>query len=208
MAIDYEFYESPAIKGKEGKSYHPRVVTFGKVTTEKLAQEIQYESSLTRADVKAVLTSLADKLADHLADGRKIHLEGIGYLSVSLRCDKEIHNHEDMKRAPVAFKAVNFRADEELKKKLRRAKMERSTIRLHSMTLTNEEIDAKLAEHFATHDTITRRQLQHLCLLRESTALRHIHRLVEEGKLRNVATLRNPVYMEVKSEESNRDEMV
>ena len=195
MAIDYEFYESPAIKGKDEKSYHPRVVTFGKVTTERLAQEIQYESSLTRADVKAVLTSLADKLADHLADGQKIHLEGIGYLSVSLQCDREIHNHEDMKRAPVAFKAVNFRADEELKKKLRRAKMERSTIRQHSMPLTDEEIDAKLDEHFATHPVITRRQFQHLCLLRDSTAHRHIRRLVEEGKLRNVNTSRNPIYM-------------
>jgi predicted histone-like DNA-binding protein len=115
MAIHYEFYESPSLDGKEKKNYHPRVVTFGKITTEQLAREIQYESSLTRADVKAVLTSLADKLAEHLAEGQKIHLEGIGYLSVSLQCDKEIHNHEDMKRAPVAFKSVNFRADEELK---------------------------------------------------------------------------------------------
>lgn len=195
MAISYEFYETPNPKKDGKKSYHPRTVSWHKVTTEKLAQEIQYESSLTRADVKAVLTSLADKLADHLADGRKIHLEGIGYLSVSLQCDREIHNHEDMKRAPVMFKAVNFRADEELKKKLRRAKMERSNIRQHSMPLTDEEIDAKLDEYFATHPVITRRQFQHLCLLRDSTAHRHIRRLLEEGKLRNVNTSRNPIYM-------------
>lgn len=195
MAISYEFYETPNPKKDGKKSYHPRTVSFHKVTTEKLAQEIQYESSLTRADVKAVLTSLADKLANHLADGQKIHLEGIGYLSVSLQCDKEIHNQEDMKRAPVSFKAVNFRADEELKKKLRRTKMERSTIRLHSMPLTDEEIDAKLAEHFATQPIITRRNFQRLCLLRDSTAHRHIRRLLEEGKLRNVNTSRNPIYM-------------
>jgi predicted histone-like DNA-binding protein len=200
MAIHYEFYESPSLDGKEKKNYHPRVVTFGKITTEQLAREIQYESSLTRADVKAVLTSLADKLAEHLAEGQKIHLEGIGYLSVSLQCDKEIHNHEDMKRAPVAFKSVNFRADEELKKKLRVAKLERSTIRPHSMPLSNEEIDAKLAEHFATQPIITRRQFQHLCLMRESTAHRHIHRLVEEGKLQNVSSSRNPVYIAGKGE--------
>lgn len=195
MAISYEFYETPNPKKDGKKSYHPRTVSWHKVTTEKLAQEIQYESSLTRADVKAVLTSLADKLANHLADGQKVHLEGIGYLSVSLQCDREIHNQEDMKRAPVMFKAVNFRADEELKKKLRRAKMERSNIRQHSMPLTDEEIDAKLDEYFATHPIITRRQFQHLCLLRDSTAHRHIRRLLEEGKLRNVNTSRNPIYM-------------
>lgn len=200
MAINYEFYESPTIESKNEKNYHPRAVTFGKVTTEQLAQEIQYESSLTRADVKAVLTSLADKLAKHLADGRKIHLEGIGYLNVSLQCKKDIHNAEEMKHAPVAFKAVNFRADEALKKKLRCAKMVRSSIRQHSMPLSNEQIDTKLAEHFATHTTITRRQFQHLCLLRDCTAHRQIRRLVEEGKLQNVATSRNPVYMFVNKE--------
>lgn len=194
MAINYEFYETPSLKDNNKKNYHPRVVTFSKVTTEQLAQEIQQECTLTRADVKAVLTSLADKLAQHLSEGRKIHLEDIGYLGVSLQCSREIHDTEDMKRAPVSFKSITFRADEGLKKKMRVAKLERSTIRPHSATLSNEQIDAKLNEYFATNTIITCRQFQSLCALRSSTAHRQINRLLEEGKLCNVSTKHNPIY--------------
>ena len=195
MAINYDFFETPNPKGDGIKTYHPRVVSFGSVSTDTLAQEIQERCTLTRADVKAVLVSLADKLAEHLSYGRKVHLEGIGYMGISLQCAREIHDEEGMKRAPVLFKNVTFRADEELKKKMRVVKMERSAIRRHSAKISEKGIDAKLTDYFKTEAVITRSQFQGLCSLCESTAHRHIKRLVEEGKLKNVASSHNPIYM-------------
>lgn len=195
MAINYEFFETPNPTGDGTKTYHPRVVSYGSISTDTLAKEIQDACTLTRADVKAVLVSLADKMAQYLSYGQKIHLEGIGYIGVSLKCPKKISNKEDMKHAPVMFKAVTFRADEELKQKMQRVKMERSSIRVHSAQISEEGIDRKLTEHFAKEAIITRSSFQHLCNLCESTAYRHIKRLVEEGKLQNVSTPRNPVYM-------------
>lgn len=195
MAIIYDFFEIPNPTGEGDKTYHPRVVSVGGVSTDELAKEIQEACTLTRADVKAVLVSLADKLAQHLSYGRKVHLEGIGYMGVSLQCSKKICNKEDMKRAPVMFKNITFRVDEELKVKMRRAKMERASVGSHSAQISEEGIDEKLAEHFASNPVITRIQFQNLCHLCTSTAYRHIRRLLEEGKLQNVSTPHNPIYM-------------
>ena len=46
MAIYYEFYKTPNPNKDEEKSYHARVVTYNKVSTDQLASEIQDECSL------------------------------------------------------------------------------------------------------------------------------------------------------------------
>ncbi|MBQ8190298.1 MAG: HU family DNA-binding protein [Bacteroidaceae bacterium] len=195
MAIYYEFYKTPNPNKDEEKSYHARVVTYNKVSTDQLASEIQDECSLTKTDVKAVLNALAGKIASHLGNGDKVFLEDIGYFSVNLQCAKKVTNHEDMKWASVRFKSVSFRADVALKNQLLKQKIYRSKLRAHSMPMSDEEIDAKLTEHFANETIITRRGFGYLCNQVRSTAGRIIKRLVEEGKLKNISTQRNPVYV-------------
>lgn len=195
MAINYEFYESPNPQKDGKRTFHARVVGFNRVTTDKLAQEIQEECSLTKADVKAVLVALADKLAMHLGEGSKVFLEDIGYFQVNLKCGKEVADAEGMKRAGVSFKSVSFRADAELKKKMKAKKVQRSRISRHSLPLTEEQIDERLTEYFATNPVLTRHKFQFLCQQVQSTAGRIIRQLVEAGKLRNISSPRNPVYV-------------
>ena len=197
MAINYEFYESPNPRKDGKRTFHARVVGFNKVSTDQLAQEIQEESSLTKADVMAVLVALADKLARHLGEGNKVFLEDIGYFQVNLKCGREVADEEGMKRAGVAFKSVSFRADTELKKKMRVTKMQRSRISRHSLPLTMEQIDERLTEYFASHEILTRHGFQFLCQQTQSTAGRIIRQLVEAGKLKNISLQRNPVYVPV-----------
>lgn len=200
MAIQFEFYRNPNSEGTNKKRYHARVVSFGRVDTEQLAKEIHQESSLSKNDVKAVLMMLADKMKEHLNEGRKVNLEGIGTFQVNLRCKEEVRTPYAVRAEKVEFKSISFRATTDLRNSMKRQKLHRSRIKPHSNLLTEEEIDAKLTEHFNQHETITRRQFQFLCGQVKSTAQRNIKRLVEEGKLRNVATDRNPVYMQVKDE--------
>ena len=86
MSIEYDFYRNPNSQGTDKKRYHARVVSSDRISTDELAEEIQKECSLTITDVKAVLIALGDKLAKHLGDGSKVHLEGIGYFQVNLQC--------------------------------------------------------------------------------------------------------------------------
>ena len=166
-----------------------------RVSTDELAKEIQSECSLTIADVKAVLIALGGKLANHLGKGSKVYLEGIGYFQVNLHCKEEVRTPHAIRSENVEFKSVSYRADNELKKHLREQKIQRSQTKVHSLPMTEKQTDQMLTDYFRTHETITRRQFQTLCTQVKSTAHRILLKLVENGKLRNVSTKQNPVYM-------------
>lgn len=195
MSIKYDFYRNPNSQGTDKKKYHARVVSNNRVSTDELAKEIQSECSLTITDVKAVLIALGGKLAKHLGEGSKVYLEGIGYFQVNLHCKEEVCTPNSVRSENVEFKSVSYRADNELKKHLRKQKVQRSKNKIHSMPMTEEETDQMLTEYFRTHETITRRQFQTLCIQVKSTAHRILQKLVEDGKLRNISTPQNPVYM-------------
>ena len=195
MSIEYDFYRNPNSQGTNKKRYHARVVSGDRISTDELAEEIQNECSLTKADVKAVLIALGDKLAKHLGEGNKVYLEGIGYFQVNLKCKEEVRSTHAIRSENVEFKSVSYRADNELKKRLRNQKTQRSLKKVHSITMTEEEIDQALTEYFKTHETLTRHQFQTLCSQLKSTAHRILLKLVKDGKLRNVGTSHSPVYM-------------
>ena len=195
MSIRYEFYRNPNSQGTKKKRYHARVVPTGRVSTDRLAKEIQKECTLTVADVKSVLIALADKMGEHLGEGRKVYLEGIGYFQVNLRCKEEVRSMTGIRSENIEFKNVSFRADIDLKKNLQNQKIQRSRNKPHSMPMTEKEIDEKLTEHFADNPILTRRDFQFLCLQVKSTACRILRKLVEDGKLKNISGKYNPVYV-------------
>ena len=195
MSIEYDFYRNPNSQGTNKKRYHARVVSSDRITTDELAEEIQNECSLTITDVKAVLIALGDKLAKHLGDGSKVHLEGIGYFQVNLQCKEEVCTTRSIRSENVEFKSVSYRADNELKKHLKKQKIQRSQTKIHSVEMTEEEIDQKLTDYFKTNDTLTRSQFEVLCTQVKSTAHRILQKLVKDGKLKNVSTKQHPVYM-------------
>ena len=195
MSIEYDFYRNPNSQGTNKKRYHARVVSSDRITTDELAEEIQNECSLTITDVKAVLIALGDKLAKHLGDGSKVHLEGIGYFQVNLQCKEEVCTTRSFRSENVEFKSVSYRADNELKKHLKKQKIQRSQTKIHSVEMTEEEIDQKLTDYFKTNDTLTRSQFEVLCTQVKSTAHRILQKLVKDGKLKNVSTKQHPVYM-------------
>ena len=195
MAIQYDFYRNPNSGGANKERYHARVVSSGQISTEQLAKEINQECSLTPADIKAVLVSLSDKLAKHLSEGHKVYLEGIGHFQVNLRCKEEVRTVNASRSESIEFKSISYRADNELKKHLRNQKIQRSQTKIHSVEMTEEEIDQKLTEYFKTHETLTRSQFEVLCTQVKSTAHRILQKLVKDGKLKNVSTKQHPVYM-------------
>ena len=195
MSIEYDFYRNPNSQGSNKKRYHARVVSSDRISTDELAEEIQKECSLTITDVKAVLIALGDKLAKHLGEGSKVHLEGIGYFQVNLQCKEEVCSTRSVRSDNVEFKSVSYRADNELKKHLKKQKIQRSQTKIHSVEMTEEEIDRKLMDYFKTHDALTRSQFEVLCTQVKSTAHRILQKLVKDGKLKNVSTKQHPVYM-------------
>ena len=62
-----------------GGKWHPKAVTVGKpVATKEVADRLSQISTVSRADVYAVLMDLAGVLADYMAQGRSVKIDGLG----------------------------------------------------------------------------------------------------------------------------------
>ena len=91
MAIQFEFYKNPQPE-KEGEepSYHPRVVNFQHVTSQRLAMEIHQATTFGKSEVEAMLMELSRCMGNHLREGERVHLDGIGYFQITLQTTEPV----------------------------------------------------------------------------------------------------------------------
>ncbi|WP_099465075.1 HU family DNA-binding protein [Parabacteroides provencensis] len=194
MTAYYDFYKNPKPKNsKTGTHYHARIVTNGTVSTNNLIRNIHSRCTLTSGDIRAVLTSLSEVIVEELQAGRRVSIEGLGYLQMTLKCPK-IESTKEVRAESVRFKSVAFRPEEELKKKLQYTPFERISRKSHSYERTENEIDALLLQYFSEHETLNRQQFQRLCGFTASTANRRLKELRAEGKIKNIAHPLHPLY--------------
>ena len=94
MAILFDWYEDPKPsnkqQGENGNTLHPRIKYNGSTGTDVLRRRIQERCSLTETDVTAVLDALSHIMGQELAEGRQVHLDGIGYFHPCLTTTEPI----------------------------------------------------------------------------------------------------------------------
>ena len=197
MAILFDWYEVPKPSDKqEGeKTLHPRIKLNGSTGTDVLRRRIQSRCSLTETDVSAVLDALSHVMGEELAEGRQVHLDGIGYFYPCLTCTEPVTVDTKRKSTKVKLKNIKFRADQALKTEFGVLKVQCLKGDLSFKKITNEEIDRRLENYFRTHQFLRRTDFQSLCGMVRSTAMRHIRRLRDEGKLENMGGLMQPIYV-------------
>ena len=179
---------------KRQETYHARVVNFQHIDTDYLARQIQTATSLTEGDVKSVLESLSHFMGERLREGESVHLDGIGYFQIKLNSQEPITSPK-LKANQIKLKAnISFKADIKLKKSVSVVHLERSKVKRHSASRSNEEVDKLLTNYFSNNSILTRPDFQGLCNFTATTAARHIRRLKEEKKLQNINTYYNPIY--------------
>ena len=61
-----------------GKWYAKSVLVMSPVSTEQVAKRIAAESTVSPADVRAVLTALGGVMGDYMSQGRSVKLDGVG----------------------------------------------------------------------------------------------------------------------------------
>lgn len=197
MAILFDWYELPEPKDKqrEEKILHPRIRLNGSTSTDELRHRIQQRCSLTETDVLAVLDALSDMMGEDLAEGRQVHLDGIGYFCPVLTTTEPVTASTKRKTTKIKLKGIKFRTDQKLKNHIGAIKAKPLKLNEHSSKLSVEEIDIRLARYFSTHQFMTRSDFQSLCGMMRSTAQLHLRRLRDEGKLENVGKLMQPIYV-------------
>lgn len=196
MAIQFDWYENPKNSEQQGEKtiFHPRLRLNGKVSTAQLRARIQKYCTLTETDVVAVLDALSHAMGEELAEGKQVHLDGIGFFRPNLVSTEPVTEETKRKSTKVKLKGIVYRPDQILMDEVGKVKVQRTRFSFHSSKLANEEIDALLTEYFRTHDFVQRKSFQLLCGMTQTTANRHLRRLCEEGKLINVGLPKQPVY--------------
>ena len=194
MSVQFEFYKNPKQEEEGRIGYHPRVVNFQHVTTQQLAAEIHSGTTFSVAEVEAMLMELSRCMGNHLRDGQRVHLDGVGYFQITLQAAEPIYSIATHANK-VRFKTVNFQADKDLKSSLVGMHVQRSKYKPHSATLSESEIDERLTGYFATHTVLTRADMQELCGFTHSMAAQHIRRLKEQGCLQNIGRRTQPIYV-------------
>ena len=94
---------------KKTEVYYPRAITIGTaINTDQIAEALADRSTVTKTDVKAVLTEMADVMSQYMAQGKSVKLEGLGSFRLGLNT-KGVKNEEDFDFQPQLQRVkVNF----------------------------------------------------------------------------------------------------
>lgn len=197
MSAEYDFYKNPIPAGSNRKPrLHARIVTRGTTDTEKLAEDVHSRCSLSTADVMAALVSLSEIIVERLQEGERIHIKGLGYFQMTVKCPP-VKTEKEIRAESIRFKSVAFRPEAELKKELNNTQFVRARYKSHSSKYSEIEVDGLLTGYFLKHDYILRVEFQRLCGFTKGTANRRLAELIKAGKLKKEGLYRFPIYVPV-----------
>lgn len=175
----------PASRGADSAeplSHHVRLLHSTCVPANQLMEEMhRQEPTLSVGTCIAAVSALARALGQLLADGHSVEIPDVGVLQPSIS-----GRVSETARGPVAsdvhISGIRFTPSTEL---LAEANEGKATFNPHGMRQqpTDNEVQAFLAEHFAQHPTLSRKQLVGRFNLTRYQALVLLRRLVSEGQL-------------------------
>lgn len=175
--IKFDIYESPG--DGEKKKYHVRTTNRQTIASKDLIREATKYSTVSRADWMAVVEGVIDCLSEQLSEGKRIHINGLGYFSINIS-STESENPKAMTRRTVQVAGVNFMPEKSFIKDIKsKVKFTRERYKSHTVSLSPAQIDRLLTEYFKDHRSITCAQFGKTCGMTRSTAYRRLAVLVQ-----------------------------
>ena len=97
------------VQNKINGMWYPQSVTVGKpVTTDEAARRLAIESTVSPAETYAVLKALGDVLADFMANGRTVKLEGLGTFYYTAATGSSMTDPDKVTAAQITGVRVRF----------------------------------------------------------------------------------------------------
>lgn len=197
MAIKYEVHtiENAVGSGKEREFI--RLRQHPSMSDDDIAKSIQEATTLTIADVKAVMSAISSLAVRELNMGDRFHLPEIGYLSLSVgntprskKKDGKITGND------IYLRNINFQPEEKfLYNVMKGIKFEKSKASTRSTRYTEEELWNRVEEYLKEKHFMTCHSMRVEFRLSEYMARKWLRRFVAAGRLVNDNTDRQPVYL-------------
>ncbi|AFR35256.1 HU family DNA-binding protein [Riemerella anatipestifer] len=127
MSIKYKTIQKaqPGVAGGGDKKFYASSVYQGEKTLEGLTKDIEKISTVSGADIRAVLYALVDVMQTSLSEGRIVRLGELGSMRVSLSSEGKA-KEEEVTSAAVKSAKVLFTPGSDLKKMLQTLKFEKA----------------------------------------------------------------------------------
>ncbi|MDY3339369.1 HU family DNA-binding protein [Riemerella anatipestifer] len=127
MSIKYKTIQKaqPGVAGGGDKKFYASPVYQGEKTLEGLTKDIEKISTVSGADIRAVLYALVDVMQTSLSDGQIVRLGELGSMRVSLSSEGKA-KEEEVTSAAIKSAKVLFTPGSDLKKMLQTLKFEKA----------------------------------------------------------------------------------
>ncbi|WP_161532052.1 HU family DNA-binding protein [Riemerella anatipestifer] len=127
MSIKYKTIQKaqPGVAGGGDKKFYASPVYQGEKTLEGLTKDIEKISTVSGADIRAVLYALVDVMQNSLSEGRIVRLGELGSMRVSLSSEGKA-KEEEVTSTVIRNTKVLFTPGSDLKKMLQTLKFEKA----------------------------------------------------------------------------------
>lgn len=182
MSIEYDLFANPPRPGETKPTLHARAINIQTVNTNELARMIEGMSTFTSADIKGAIKAISERLFYCLSNSQSVHLDGIGTFSVTLKC-RPVENKKDIRAASIAFKNVEFRADPELKKRFRGARIERREGTTERKAYNEDIRQKRILWYIKNYGTINQTVAADLNQCTRQKAKKDLEQLIEDNQI-------------------------
>lgn len=190
MAIRYSLYETPSSAEENEGKVHARAISSDTIRMEEICEIITERSSLSSADVKAVLDSFVWLLRTRLSYGYNVELEELGFFSPSLKTTQKENGKGKVK---VTVDGINFRCSKKLKKSLAYTKL---TKKKREADRDEEARRNILMRHLADNPHISKRTYAAITGCSRYRADQDMRMYEEEGLLKRVGYPNQGIYVQ------------
>ena len=86
MSVFFRLHQDQSVGTKRSGKWYARAVPMSMVDTRKLAEIMQRNCTVKKADILAVLDELVETMRDQLQDSKRVKLDGFGSFKIGLKC--------------------------------------------------------------------------------------------------------------------------
>ena len=201
MAIEYDFYKTHGALADKN-SYHVRTVDRDTVDTETLIARIQQGTTLTIHDLKGAISALSQEIMNHLKEGRKVHLEGLGYFSLAIDGEVVTDKNEQLRLKNPRVRTIKFLPEEQMMKQMGQLSFTcQGHWGRHSPQL-DEDSAIKVVQRLAKEKPVfTAQDFQAAAQVTHTTSYRLLKKLVATQVIKNVGTPSRQLFTQVSQSE-------
>ncbi len=197
MDIFYEIHSLRNQRG-EGKEKEYVVLRNGRpMSDEEMESSIEASCTLTKADVRGLWAAFRELALEELSKGHRVHLPGIGWLSLSVGLDKRAREKDyKIKGSDIRLRGIHFLPEHKLREEVSRSvSFKRSAYSTESVGYETEQLWARLEEWFSRQGAINCSTMEKEFGLSRYKATKWLRLFVGQGRLRKAGTNRNHVYL-------------